>query len=91
MTCLVGTQPDYEEAVSRLPTPYVSVAWFDTVGTWPACAARQEEARESPVAAWAEAIVRGPTSMRLVLALTAGAVILTLVYSSKRRARGIEK
>jgi hypothetical protein len=90
MTCLVGTQPDYEEAVSRLPTPYVSVAWFDTVGTWPACAARQEEARQSPVAAWAEAIFRGPASMRLVLVLTAGAVILTLVYLS-RRARGIEK
>jgi hypothetical protein len=84
MACLVGTAADYNAALARTSSGFVSVAWFDSLSSWPQCQRRQERATQSP-ASWAWALVSTPPSAQLVEALAGGASLaLVLLYLSRR-------
>jgi len=86
MACLVGTHADYDAVLARVSPNVISVAWFDSVSSWPDCQRRQERARQSTIASWAQALVSTPPSSSFVEAAAAGALLtLALLYLARRR------
>lgn len=84
MACLVGTAADYDAALARTSSGFVSVAWFDSLSSWPQCQRRQERATRSPTS-WALELVSTPPSAQFVEALAGGASLaLVLLYLSRR-------
>jgi hypothetical protein len=84
MACLVGTAADYDSALARTSSGFVSVAWFDSLSSWPECQRRQERATRSP-ASWTRALLSTPPSAQFVEALAGGASLaLVLLYFSRR-------
>jgi hypothetical protein len=85
MACLMGTQADYEIAAPRVSGALVSVAWFDSVWSWPECQRRQERARQSPLTSWTETLVATRPSADFLEALAGGVLAaLLLLYLSRR-------
>jgi hypothetical protein len=85
MACLIGTQTDYNASLPRVNPAFVSVAWFDSLTSWPECQRRQELAKPTSVAGWAHAFVSTPPSVDFFESLAAGALVtLALLYFSRR-------
>jgi hypothetical protein len=83
--CLIGTQADYNAALPRLLPGAISVAWFDSMSPWPECQRRQERARQSAPASWAQAFLSTPPSVDFVEALAVGILTaLALLYFARR-------
>lgn len=86
MACLMGSQADFDAALSRSTPDPVSVAWFDSASTWTECAQRQNMARESPFNRWMQSVLSTPPSPTFVLAGAGGALLaVALVYLTRRR------
>jgi hypothetical protein len=86
MACLIGTRADYDAVLPRVSPTLISVAWFDSVSSWPECQRRQERARQSTLASWAQALVSTPPSADFVEAAAGGALMaLALLYLARRR------
>jgi hypothetical protein len=86
MACLLGTQADYDAALPRVATGLLSVAWFDSAWSWPECQQRQQRARESDPASWAQSFLSTPPSPQFLLTGAAGTLsALALVYFTRRR------
>jgi hypothetical protein len=84
MTCLTGTQADYTSVLPRVSLGMISVAWFDSAPSWAECQRRQELAKQSGVASWAQAFVSTPPSANFVAALVGGVLVaLAILYLSR--------
>jgi hypothetical protein len=85
MACLMGTPADFATALPRVSSRLVSVAWFDSVWSWPECQRRQQRARQSALTSWTQAFVGTPPSADFVEALAGGVLAaLVLLYLSRR-------
>jgi hypothetical protein len=85
MACLMGTQADFTNAFQRVSNGLVSVAWFDSVWSWPECQRRQQRAQQSALASWTQAFIRTAPSADFIEALAGGVLTaLLLLYLSRR-------
>lgn len=85
MACLIGTQADYDAFLPRVSSSLMSVAWFDSLSSWPECQRRQERAKQSFVATWVHVFVSSPPSANFVAALSGGVLMtLALLYLARR-------
>jgi hypothetical protein len=90
MACLVGTQTDYNAITPRASLYPISVAWFDSLTSWPQCERRQSRARQSAIASWAQEVVSTPPSTNFIGALTAGVLTALALLNLARRPRDDE-
>ena len=85
MACLVGTQTDYNAVLPRVSAGFISVAWFDSLRSWPECQRRQERAQQSTAASWAQAFISTAPSADFVAAVLGGALAaLAALYFTRR-------
>ena len=85
MACLVGTQTDYNAVLPRVSAGFISVAWFDSLRSWPECQRRQERAQQSTAASWAQAFISTAPSADFVAAVLGGALAaLAALYFARR-------
>jgi hypothetical protein len=85
MACLVGTETDYNAVLPRLSPGLISVAWFDSLRSWPECQRRQERAQQPTVASWAQAFISTAPSTDFVAAVLGGALTaLAALYFTRR-------
>ena len=81
MACLVGTETDYNAVLSA---DFISVAWFDSLRSWPECQRRQERAQQPTIASWAQAFIGTAPSADFLAAVLGGALVaLAALYFAR--------
>jgi hypothetical protein len=85
MACLLGAEADYNAVAPRASLAPTSVAWFDSLMSWPQCERQRSRAKQSAVASWAQQAVSTPPSADFIGALTGGVLTaLALLYFARR-------
>lgn len=85
MACLLGTQADFNAAAPRAALAPRSVAWFDSLMSWPQCEQQRSRARQSAAVSWAQQAVRSPPSANFIAALAGGVLTaLAILYLARR-------